>query len=604
MKTMKMKIYFSGLLFALFAFSACVKDTSVYITQQKKDVNVDDYDKDGTGPGGTEGQLTPGINLVKLNIEYKGQVSERRFKYFMPVSIDKSKPISLIFDFHGSYGAGQDPIANVSMSQPLLQLAIRQNCIIAIPAGEDTGAAVNWQNSDYHFPFVDAMINFFKNQTPQIDVNRIYTCGHSSGAIFSYVLAFYRSDVFAAAVPVAGQMKIADSEVAPSRAVPIRAFNGKKDDIVIASAVIDNINAWANKVAGYFPSDAVNSDTLRIDGYKPYLTKKWSKGKADIELFMIEDEGHGVNWNYIMPLMWDFMNSHPKNVSSSGIYVSSQLKRFDAIEGQTFSSEIRSSVGTTVSIVSAPSDWTVTLSGSVLTVKAPNDFFAATTVNRKGEIKLRATGNGSSAEIGLPYTLAAPKTYYEVGDLVYDTDFKPTGVVFWVNPANIKEAKMIALEHVIRPFGAVGTSFFTSSYTDGYSNTLALIERNNTLATKLTATTSAFVYAYEYKASAGSTKGWYLPAVDELKSLDANLTQVNNALKTHGTALEITSSALSYYMSSTMVNSGTSGAPKKQFYTFDFNTNPSWHGYYVLNANASDNTANVSTRPIRKITKQ
>lgn len=595
----KMKLYFSFLLLSLFTFSACVKDTSVYLTQEKKDVNVDDYDKDGTGPGQTDGVLTPGINLVKLNVDYNGTVSERRFKYFMPVSIDKSKPISLIFDFHGSYGTGQDPIANVSMSQPLLQLAIRQNCIIAIPAGEDTGAAVNWQNSDYHFPFVDAMIDFFKKQTPQVDVNRIYTCGHSSGAIFSYVLAFYRSDVFAAAVPVAGQMKIADSETAPNRAVPIRAFNGKSDDVVIASAVIDNINAWANKVAGYFPSDAVNSDTLRIDGYKPYLTKRWNGGKADIELFMIEDEGHNVNWNYIMPLMWEFMNAHPKNVGSSGIYISSQLKRFDAVEGQSFNSEIRYSEGATVSIVSAPSDWTVTFSNNILKVKAPSDFFVPTTINRKGEIKLKVTGNGATAEISLPYTLAAPKSYYEIGDLVYDADFKPTGVVFWVNPANIKEAKIIALEHTTRQFGAVGTDFVTPSYTDGYGNTLTLIARNQTLATKLTSATSAFVYAYEYKASAGNTVGWYLPAVDELKALDVNLTTVNNALKTYGTALDITSSTGSYCMSSTVVKNGTS----KQFYTFDYNTNPNWHGYYPLTANASDNSPYAATRPIKKVTK-
>jgi len=599
MKTINIKLYFSFLLLSIFVFSACVKDTSIYSAQDKKDVNVDDYDKDGTNPGNTEG-LQPGINLVKLNVLYNGKVSERRFKYFMPVSIDKSKPISLIFDFHGSYGPGTDPIADVSLGHPLLQLAIRENCIIAIPAGEDTGAAVNWQNSDYHFPFVDAMIDYFKNQTPQVDVNRIYTCGHSSGAIFSYVLAFYRPDVFAAAVPVAGQMKLDDTQDALSRVVPIRAFNGKNDDIVIASAVIDNINVWASKVGGYFPSDAVNSDTLRIDGYKPYLTKKWKGGKADIELYMIEGEGHGINWGYILPLMWEFMNTHPKNATSTSIYLSSQLKRFDAVEGQPFSSEIRCNQGATLSLVAAPSDWTVTLSGNTLKVKAPNDFFAATTVNRKGEIKLRAQYNGKTAELSLPYSLAAPKTFFDLGDLVYDADFKPTGIVFWVNPANVREAKIIALEHTARPFGAVGTAFFTPSPTDGYGNTLALVERNKEQSLGLNAATSGFMYAYEYKAGAGKTAGWYLPAVDELKLVDANLTAVNNAIKANGgTVLDISSATGSYHLSSTVTNS----AGKKQFNTFDFNTNPSWHGYYNVAANAADNSPNVSTRPIKRITK-
>lgn len=595
---MKIKSCFSFLLLFLFAFTGCVKDTSVYLSQEKKDVNVDDYDKDGVTPGGKEGELTPGINLVKLNVEYNGKVTERRFKYFMPVSIDKSRPISLIFDFHGSYGAGQDPIASVSLGHPLLQMAIRQNCIIAIPAGEDTGSAVNWQNSEYHFPFVDAMIDFFKNQTPKIDVNRIYTCGHSSGAIFSYVLAFYRSDVFAAAVPVAGQMKLGASDVPPTRAVPIRAFNGKKDETVIATAVVDNITVWANRVAGYFPSNAVDSDTLKIDNYKSYLTKRWNGGKADIELFMIEDEGHNINWTAIMPLMWEFMNTHPKNATTSGLFLYSELRRFDAIEGQSFTSELRYNEGATVSIVSAPSDWTVTLSGNILKVKAPNDFFAPTTINRKGDIKIKVQGNGSTAELTLPYTLAAPKTFYEVGDLVYDADFKPMGVVFWVNPANIKEAKIMALERALRPFGAIGATFFTPSYTDGHGNTMALIERNNTLTTKLTAANSAFVYAYEYKAGAGKTTGWYLPAVDELKLADANLAAVNKILKEYGAIIDVNSASESYQMSSTVLNANG----RKTFYTFDFNVNPSWHGYYTMGA-SNDNSPNVSTRPIKKVTK-
>lgn len=593
------KIYFPFLILSLFSFSACVKDKSLYLSQNKKEVNVDDYDKDGNGPGTVEGELTPGVQLVKLKVTYNGKETERRFKYFMPVSIVKSKPISLIFNFHGSYGTGEDPIGSVSMSDPLAQLAIRENCIIVYPAGEDTGAAVNWQNSDYHFPFVDAMVNYFKTHTPIADENRIYTCGQSSGAIFSFVLAYYRSEVFAAAVPISGQMKLAEPNL-PTRIVPIRAFNGKNDDIVIHSAALENINSWANLIGGYFASDAIVSDTLKIDNYKSYNTRKWNGGKADIEFYTILDEGHGISWYYIAPLMWEFMNAHQKNTSPSSIYLSSQLKRFDAVEGQPFSSEIRSSPGATLSLVTAPPDWTVSLAGNTLKVKAPVDFFASTTVNRKGEIKLRAQYNGKTAELSLPYSLAAPKTFFELGDLFYDADFKPAGVVFWVNPTNVKEAKIIALEHAARPFGAVGATFFTPSFTDGYSNTLALVDRNKDQNLGLNAATSGFIYAYEYKSNPGRTAGWYLPAVDELKLVDANLTIVNNAIKAQGgTMLDITSATGSYHLSSTMTNNGG----KKLFNTFDFNTNPSWHGYYNLSANTADNSPNVSTRPIKKITK-
>ena len=234
-----MKKYIILLIIPLLLLSSCMKDTSAYLPQAKKEVVVDKITPDGTAPEIPAGSLSPGIHQVKLNVTYNGTQSERRFKYFMPVSIDKSKQISLIFNFHGSYNTGVDPLEGISMSHPISQLAIKENCIIVFPAGEDTGSAVNWQNTDYHLPFVDSMVTYFKKHTPVADENRIYTCGHSSGAIFSFALAFYRSNIFAAAVPVSGQMKLTTSEV-PPRAVPIRAFNGKDDNIVLYSAASDH----------------------------------------------------------------------------------------------------------------------------------------------------------------------------------------------------------------------------------------------------------------------------------------------------------------------------------------------------------------------------
>ena len=597
-----MNKFFILFLSKLLVFSSCMKDTSAYLPQNKQDVNVDNFDKGDNTPGSPAGALLPGINQIKMMVTYNGVTTERRFKYFMPVSIDRTKPISLIFNFHGSYGTGVDPLEGVSLSNPLNQLAIKENCIVVFPAGEDTGAAVNWQNNDYHFPFVDSMVAYFKNHTPAPDVDRIYTCGHSSGAIFSFALALNRSDVFAAAVPVSGQMALS-SNPNPSRVVPIRAFNGKDDATVVYSAALNNINIWANKVGGYFSSDAVTSDTLKIDNYKQYLTTKWNGGKADIEFFTIVGEGHGISWYYIMPLMWDFMKNHPKNNVSTSIYLSSEIKSIDAMEGQSFTSLIKCTDGATLSLVAAPSDWNVSFVNNVLTVKAPADFFAATTIIRKGEIKIKAEYNGSSKTISIPFTLKAPKTYYEIGDVEYDANYKPTGIVFWVNPSNIKEAKIIALDHILKKFGAVGANFFTPSFTDGEGNTLALVNRVKSLGLNLDASSSAFMYAYEYKASPGHTVGWYLPAVDELKLLDDNLKIVNDALAENGTALPITSSASSYHLSSTTINGGTASAPNKKFYTFDYHSNPSFHGYYILSQSADNTAGFISTRPIKKVVK-
>ncbi len=91
--------------------------------------------------------------------------------------------------------------------------------------------------------------------------------------------------------------------------------------------------------------------------------------------------------------------------------------------------------------------------------------------------------------------------------------------------------------------------------------------------------------------------------LNELKALDANFTDVNNALKNIGaTPIETVSSTGSYYLTSTCYNGGSATSPNKKFYTFDFNVNQSWHGYYIL-SQKSDDSPYVTTRAIKKVQK-
>jgi hypothetical protein len=271
--------------------------------------------------------------------------------------------------------------------------------------------------------------------------------------------------------------------------------------------------------------------------------------------------------------------------------------------GQTFTGGINHSEGATLSLISYPSDWAVKLENSLLTVTAPSDYFAPTTLNRKGTITIRGELNGVYKTVTITYSLKAPKTYFEVGDIQYDNNYKPEGVVFWVNPSNVREAKIISLEQITKKFGPVGSNFFTPDMEDGYTNTITLINRVNSENLNLTSATSAFVYAYEYRTTPGNTVGWYLPAVNELKTLDANFTDVNNALKNIGAKpIETVSSTGSYYLTSTCYNGGTAISPNKKFYSFDFNVNQSWHGYYIL-SQKSDDSPYVTTRAIKKVQK-
>lgn len=613
------KYWILSLLFPMLLLFSCMEDTSAYLPQDKENVKVDDVnneqgdneDEDEVLP---EGELVPGIHLVKLNVTLpSGETEERRFKYYMPISIDASRPISLIFEFHGSWTfdagvAPSDPIAGITTSYTLIQHAIQENCVICYPAGtaeyqDDGSGAVNWANSERHLPFVDAMIEYFKGCTPTIDANRIYSTGQSSGAIFSFVLAFERSEVFAAITPRAGQMKIEEGATLPTRAVPIRVFAGTEDETVLHSAVIDNMTAWAEKIGGYFPSDMVfTEDSIEIENYKKVDTRIWSGGNADLQIFSLKGEGHGISDYYCMPYMWEFMSSHTLDGTSSNLYITSELKEITAQCGEIISFNINYTDGATIQIDQEPKGWNMQLNGKTVTLTGPKDFYGD--VDRNGKIVLSISQNGGNTSLEIPVTLTAPKNYFEVGDIYYNENFEVEGVICWVNPANIREAKIVSLTDV-EPYGTIyycgneeglGLEFDTPDKQNGYQNTQAMVEFNKTLSTPFSEEDAAFMWAWNYNGTVGE---WYLPAIDELAGMAQNLDKINETISAVG-GKEIKPSwgDLVLYSSTTEVESG---ATTKTIYSYNFTTQTK-----VANkarTEGSEYFGYISVRAMKKVSK-
>lgn len=580
------KYWIIALLFPVLTLFSCMEDTSAYLPQEKENVAVDNVDNEkGDNEDGEEvlpeGKLVPGIHLVKLNVtKPDGQVEVRRFKYYMPISVDATKPISLIFEFHGSweFAAGvkpSDPIANITTSHALIQHAIKTNCVICFPAGmpefqQDSSGAVNWQNSDRHLPFVDDMIDYFRGRTPSVDMNRVYSTGQSSGAIFSFVLAYYRSEIFAAVTPRAGQMKIDDSSPLPQRAVPVRVFAGTDDETVIHSAVIENMTAWAEKIGGYFPSDMVfTEDSIEIENYKKVDTRIWSGGNADLQIYSLKEEGHGISIGYCMPYMWEFMSSHTLGNGSGHLFITTEMKEITAQCGQLVTFHINHTDGAIVSIDQAPQGWNMTLNQKTVTLSGPKDFYG--NIDRNGEIILSISQDGHQATLSIPYSLVPPKNYFEVGDIYYNEDFEAIGVVCWVNNANIKEAKILSLKgpgayesmYYCGSSKGLGLSFDTPDKADGYGNSRKMVEYNNTLASPYTTDNAAFLWAWEYTNK--GENGWYLPAIDELEAIAPHRKAIEDILVSlGGTVLKANT-----YSSTTEVKSG---AATKSIYSYNFDT--------------------------------
>lgn len=80
---------------------------------------------------------------------------------------------------------------------------------------------------------VKELIDSYRN-LPQIDTERIYICGLSMGAIATFDLAVRYPDIFAAAVPICGGVKI-DRLDDQAKKIAWRIFHGDNDDVMPVS---------------------------------------------------------------------------------------------------------------------------------------------------------------------------------------------------------------------------------------------------------------------------------------------------------------------------------------------------------------------------------
>ena len=593
------------LLLPFLVLFSCMEDESEYSSQEKENVQVDQVTVDTTDTDEElpEGQLVPGLHLVKLKV-LQGQDSvERQFKYYMPVSTDASKPISLLFEFHGSYEfeAGEEvpnPISGISETHVLNQKAIKENYIICYPAGwpefqQDSSGAVNWAGENYtrSLPFIDAMLKYFtQDNEPQVDPNRIYSTGQSSGAILSFSLALHRPEQFAAITPRAGQS--ASTDPFPSRAVPVRVFAGEKDQTVVHSAVITNMTKWAEEIGGYFAAD-MQMDSTVFEDYADVTIRYWHGGKADYEIYSLAGIDHNISVSSCADAMFEFQKNHTLDNAATPLFITTSIKEINAQCGETISFKISYTEGATLGMTNTPKGWDVQLQGNEVILKAPADYFGD--IDRKGNITFTVTqGTQAPVSCEVSYNLNSPKTYFEVGDIYYNENFDPIGVVVWVNQSNIREAKIISPQKPGQ-YGSIlycgngeglGLDFQTPDRKNGYQNTQDMLVRNNTFAEPYTADNAAFVWASEY--SVAGEKGWYLPAIEELAAANSNLTLINEALTSiGGQALDG-----NVYSSTTQVENG---AQKKTFYYYNFKTgaeetklpydnNSEYLGYIVVRA--------------------
>ena len=155
---------------------------------------------------------------------------ERSYRLLVPENYDPTKPIPLVFNFHGlgSNAFQQQLYSNMNGT------AEANNFMVVYPEGVDNAfnAGGELDTGIDDVAFTSAMIDTLAAQY-NINLRRIYSCGMSNGGFMSYRLACELGDRIAAIASITGGMIPTFTPTCdPERPVPIMQVHGTADDVV------------------------------------------------------------------------------------------------------------------------------------------------------------------------------------------------------------------------------------------------------------------------------------------------------------------------------------------------------------------------------------
>lgn len=169
---------------------------------------------------------------------------ERNYILYVPTIDDPSRPMPLVFNFHGLGSTGEQQHAYGDFAS----LADEHKFIVVSPdgignswnAGYCCGTAAETGVDD--IGFTADMIDEVSSQYC-VDPDRVYASGMSNGGFISYRLACDLADRIAAIGPVAAANQTLSCD--PSRSVPMIAMNGTADVLVDYAGASESAQAWA-----------------------------------------------------------------------------------------------------------------------------------------------------------------------------------------------------------------------------------------------------------------------------------------------------------------------------------------------------------------------
>ncbi len=285
----------------------------------------------GCGSGAAGGAAAPAGAFRKVVTVEVGGV-ERSYILRAPSATDGRTKLPMVILLHGA----NDSAAYAEEAYHFVEKGEEKGFILVLP--DALGEFHAWHGFDADRPESPnndlAFLNLILATVPKayaVDADRVYVCGHSSGAMMAYRLAAERPDAIAAAGIVAGT--VGDTRDDPPRAIPtpkgpmpLIIFHGKLDPTLPYDG--GGIASVAESVAFWGKVNRCAEKPSRDVEVVPHVREEvWeSPVGAEIDLYTVEDGNHMWPGGKVMPgkdqepvqeisatdLMWAFFAKHPK----------------------------------------------------------------------------------------------------------------------------------------------------------------------------------------------------------------------------------------------------------------------------------------------------
>ena len=236
---------------------------------------------------------------------------ERDYFIHIPANYEGTESVPLMFFFHG----GGSTIQRWYDLSGLNDIADEEQFILVLPQALEHNGTSHWfgGRSDEEVNLVRVLIANLSSRY-NVDATRIYACGVSSGAMFSFELACEMNDKIAAIGGVAGHMTGEQLNFCSStRPVSVLQIHGTADMVIRYSGVQDVLDFWiANNNISNTPvimnlQDEYPGDSSTVEHYR------YSGGDqgTEVQHFKVINGGHewpGRVGNMDMDASWELWN--------------------------------------------------------------------------------------------------------------------------------------------------------------------------------------------------------------------------------------------------------------------------------------------------------